>query len=79
MSVDLLEELPELEGMITVSLAGVMLGVSRQAVHRMVRTRRLEAWRIRSAGADRPLVVRESDVLAMRDARKDVQAVEMAG
>jgi hypothetical protein len=71
-------EVPELPALITISLAAEMLGMSRQAVHKMTRTKpvpRLKAWRLRSAGNDRPLVVREFDVLAMKKPESDVVSV----
>jgi len=60
-------EVTELDGLITISLAAVLLGVSRQGAHRMVDSGRLSAWRIRSAGNDRPLVVMEDEVMALRE------------
>jgi hypothetical protein len=72
---DMEDELPELPELITISLASVLMGVSRQAAHKMVRSGRLDAWRIRSAGSDRPLVVREKDVLEMKKSRHKVVTV----
>lgn len=66
-----LPELPELEGLITISAAAEIMGMSRQAAHRMAKSRRIAAWRIRSAGSDRPVVVRESDALAMAQAMRE--------
>jgi hypothetical protein len=71
-------ELPEVPNLITISLAADMLGISRQAVHKMTHTKpepRLRAWRLRSAGNDRPLVVLESDVLAMKTPASEVISV----
>lgn len=59
------EPLPELEGIVTISLAAEMLGVSRQTAHQMAADRRLAAWRIPSAGRDWPVVVKRRDVEMM--------------
>ena len=63
-------ELPELDGLITISAAAEIMGMSRQAAHRMAKARRIKAWRIRSAGSDRPVVVRESDAREMAAAMR---------
>jgi excisionase family DNA binding protein len=70
-----LADLPDLPGKITASLAAKMLGVSRQAVHRMAKDKRLRAWRVPSAGQDRPVVVDLAEVLEMQKKRKKVVTV----
>jgi hypothetical protein len=72
---DMEDELPELPELITISLAAEWLEVSRQAAHKMVRSHRLKAWRIRSAGNDRPLVVLAADVQKMMKSRQKVVSV----
>lgn len=68
-------EVPELPELITISLAAERLELSRQAAHKMVRSGRLKAWRIRSAGNDRPLVVLESDVAKLMKSKQKVVEV----
>jgi hypothetical protein len=58
--------LPDLEALMTISRAAVELGISRQAAHKMAKSGRIKAWRIPSAGNDRPLVVLTEDVLARK-------------
>jgi hypothetical protein len=72
---DMEDTLPELPNLITISLAADMMEISRQAAHKMVRSGRLNAWRIRSAGSDRPLVVLETDVKEMMKSRQRVVTV----
>jgi excisionase family DNA binding protein len=72
-----IDKLPELPNLITISLAAELLEVSRQAAHKMVRSGRLKAWRVRSAGNDRPLVVLEKDVQVMMGERQRVVEVLM--
>lgn len=62
-------DLPDLPGYVTISLAAEMLGVSRQAAHGMAQSRRLKAWRVPSAGADRPVVVKLRDVKELQHKR----------
>lgn len=71
----IIDELPELAGWMTISLAAEKLGVSRQAAHKMVKSGRLMAWRVPSAGEDRPLVVRDIDVEKMVKQRQEVVTV----
>lgn len=66
------EELPYLEGMITVSRAAEILGVTKQAVHQMAQNGRLKAWRVESASQDEPVVLLEEEV---RKARTGTPAV----
>jgi excisionase family DNA binding protein len=73
----LVSDLPDLPGKITASLAAEMLGVSRQAVHRMAKDRKLTAWRVRSAGQDRPVVVDLEEVLEMQKKRAKVVTVDV--
>jgi len=67
--------LPELDGKITISLAAEMLGVSRQTAHRMAKERQFDSWRVRSAGADRPVVVDLDQVLVLQAARQGKEIV----
>lgn len=69
------EELPTLPGVITASLAAEMLGVSRQAAHRMAYDRRLRAWRVPSAGTESPVVFDLEQVKA--EARKRAAVVKV--
>ena len=70
------EDLPDLPGFITVSLAAEILGVSRQAVHGMTRGRQLKAWRVPSAGNDRPVVVDKAEVLRLKK-KRGIKVVEI--
>jgi predicted site-specific integrase-resolvase len=72
-------EIPELADLITISLAAERLEISRQAAHKMTRSGRLKAWRIRSAGEDRPLVVLESEVTELMKKRTKVVTVPTGG
>lgn len=75
MPTDTADALPDLPGVVSISLAAEMLEVSRQTAHQMVKSGQLKAWRVRSAGNDRPVVVDESDVKKMRRKRTRVVAV----
>ena len=70
-----LDDLPVLPDLITISLAAEMLGISRQAAHRMARDKRLKAWRLRSAGQDRPVVVDLKQVRELKKKRTQVVTV----
>ena len=77
MSSDEKRELPELQGWMTISLAAEKLKMARQSAHRLVNLGRLDAWRIPSAGEDRPLVVREEDVLKLMEERGISEVVQV--
>lgn len=63
-----MSEVPMLPNLITISLAAQMLGMSRGGAHRLVKTKKLHAWRIPAVG-NVPLVVLRQDVEALMRAR----------
>ena len=70
-------KLPELKGMITITLVAEMLGVSRQAAHRMALTREFKAWRVPSAGTESPVVARLAEIEKLKEKRAGVVTVEV--
>lgn len=75
-------EIPELDGFITLSLAARILGVSRQAAHRIVRRGELPGARHIPGPGDGVVVVQESEVKELagrRVGRQVVQVLEGAG
>jgi hypothetical protein len=71
-----IEKLPVLPGgLITISLAAEMLGLSRQGTHKMARTGRLRAWQLESTGDEWPVVVLKEEVQEMAKKRQGVVEV----
>lgn len=64
------QDLPELTGYMTVSLAAEKLELSRQTIHEMTRDGRLRAWRVPSATQD-PVMVDAGQVAQLAATRRN--------